>query len=108
MASLARKSVLVLHEKIVRDDGAIVELVVWQLPLATPDRPHALKYRLYFGRGGKCLVRYDNETGKGDHRHVSGRQTAYRFVSLARLRQDFESDMKKYGGEDEKDPGNSR
>ena len=51
-----------LHEKIVRDDGAIVELVVWQLPLATSDRPHALKYRLYFGRGGKCLVRYDNDT----------------------------------------------
>ncbi|MGH8524670.1 MAG: toxin-antitoxin system TumE family protein, partial [Gammaproteobacteria bacterium] len=28
-----------------------------------------LKYRLYCGRGGRCLVRYDNETGKGDHRH---------------------------------------
>src|SRR5476649_891070 len=24
---------------------------------------------------GKCLVRYDNETGKGDHRHVHGRET---------------------------------
>jgi len=91
----------VLHEKIVRDDGAIVELVIWQLPRATPDRPHALKYRLYFGRGGKCLVRYDNETGKGYHRHVRGRETSYRFVSLAKLRRDFESDVRRYGGEDE-------
>lgn len=92
-----------LHEKVVRDDGAIVELVVWQLPRATPDRPHALKYRLYFGRGGKCLVRYDNETGKGDRRHIRGKETPYRFVSLAKLRRDFESDMRKYGGEDEEE-----
>ena len=92
-----------LHEKIVRDDGAIVELVIWQLPRATPDRPHALKYRLYFGRGGKCLVRYDNESGKGDHRHIRGKETPYRFVSLAKLRRDFESDMRKYGGKDEKE-----
>ena len=92
-----------LHEKIVRDDGAIVELVIWQLPRATRERPHALKYRLYFGRGRKCLVRYDNETGKGDHRHVRGKETPYRFVSLARLRRDFEADMKKHGGEDEEE-----
>lgn len=92
-----------LHEKIVRDDGAIVELVIWQLPRATPDRPHALKYRLYFGRGGKCLVRYDNESGKGDHRHIRGKEMPYRFVSLAKLRRDFESDMRKYGGEDEEE-----
>ena len=101
MATSARKAVLVLHEKIVRDDGTIVELVMWQLPSATPDRLHALKYRLYFGRGGKCLVRYDNETGKGDHRHVRGKETPYRFVSLAKLRRDFESDVRKYGGKDE-------
>jgi hypothetical protein len=103
MATSGRRSLLVLHEKIVRDDGAIVELVIWQLPRATPDRPHALKYRFYFGRGGRCLVRYDNETGKGDHRHIRGKETPYRFVSLARLRRDFESDMRKYGGEDEKE-----
>lgn len=108
MATSARRVVLVLHEKIVRDDGAIVELVIWQLPRATPDRPHALKYRLYFGRGGKCLVDYDNETGKGNHRHVRGRQRPYRFVSLAKLRRDFESDMRRYGGEDEEDSGIGR
>ena len=103
MATPARRATLVLHEKIVRDDGAIVELVIWQLPRATPDRPHALKYRLYFGRGGKCLVRYDNEAGKGDHRHIRGKETPYHFVSLAKLRRDFESDMRKYGGEDEEE-----
>ena len=103
MATTARRAVLVLHEKIVRDDDAIIELVVWQLPLATPDRPHGIKYRLYFGRAGKCVVRYDNEVGKGDHRHIRGKEMPYRFVSLAKLRRDFESDMRKYGGQDEEE-----
>ena len=108
MAKPATKAVLVLHEKVVRGDGAIVELVIWQLPRATPERPHALKYRLYFGRGGKCLVRYDNETGKGDHRHLRGKESPYHFVSVAKLRRDFESDMKKQGGEDEKEDSGIR
>lgn len=107
MASKARKQPagkarLLLHEKVVRADGGIVELVIWRLPQPTPDRSHGLKYRLYFGRDGKCLVRYDNESGKGDHRHVKGREEQYRFVSVSRLRRDFEADMRKYGGGDEK------
>lgn len=108
MASKARKRApikarLVLHEKIVRADGGIIELVIWHLARPTPDRPHGIKYRLYFGREGKCLVRYDNESGKGDHRHVMGREEQYRFVSVSRLRQDFEADIRTYGGSDEKE-----
>lgn len=90
-----------MDEKVVLADGAIMELVIWRLPRATPDRPHGLKYRLYFGRAGQCLVRYDNESGKGDHRHIKERVEPYRFISVARLRQDFEADIKKYGGRDE-------
>lgn len=37
-----------------------IEMVLWELPETTPDRPHGFKYRLYLGRGGKTLVRYDN------------------------------------------------
>lgn len=96
-----KRAVLLLREKVILADGAIVELVIWRLPRATADRPHGLKYRLYFGRAGKCLVRYDNESGKGDHRHTKGREETYRFISVARLRRDFEADVRKYGGKDE-------
>ena len=92
---------MLVDEKVVLADGAIMGLVIWRLPRATADRPHGLKYRLYFGRGGNCLVRYDNETGKGDHWHIKGREEPYRFISVAKLRQDFEAAMKKYGGKDE-------
>lgn len=48
-------------------------------------------------------MRYDNKSGKGDHRHIRGREAPYRFVSLAKLRRDFESDIEKFGGENEED-----
>lgn len=70
-------------------DGTIIEGVIWALPRVTSDRPHGYKYRLYCGRQGKCLVRYDNETGKGDHVHYGTDEHPYRFVSVARLVADF-------------------
>ena len=103
---MARKAIqarLLFHEKVVRADGTIIELIIWRLPRATPDRSHGLKYRLYCGRGRKCLVRYDNESGKGDHRHVEGREEPYRFISVAKLRRDFETDIRNYGGGNEEE-----
>jgi hypothetical protein len=38
-------------------------------------------------------VRYDNERGKGDHRHVNGTEEPYRFVSLSELLDDFQRDV---------------
>jgi predicted transcriptional regulator len=43
-------------------------------------------------------VRYDNESGRGDHRHVAGREELYQFISVAKLRRDFEADIRNYGG----------
>jgi len=52
------------------------------------------KYSLYYGRAdGTCLVRYDNETGKGGHRHLQGREMAYRFKNVEVLVADFLSDI---------------
>jgi Family of unknown function (DUF6516) len=94
---------LLFHEEVVLNDGAIVELIAWRLPQATPDRRHVLKYRLYYGRDGKWLMRYGNEAGKGDHRHIKGRAEPYRFVSMAKLRRDFEADIRKSGGDNEEE-----
>jgi hypothetical protein len=95
------KATLLLHEKVVLLDDSVIEIVLWRLPRPTLDRPHGLKYRLYYGRHGVCLVRYDNEAGKGDHRHVGGREMPYEFKSVEQLRRDFERDIKAAGGEHE-------
>ena len=54
---------------------------------------HGFKYRLYFGRAGTRIVGYDNERGKGDHRHVLGREFSYRFTSPEQLISDFLADV---------------
>ena len=77
-------------------DGAIREMVLWQLPEKTAEKPYGLKYRLYYGLAdGTCAVRYDNETGKGDHRHSGDREEPYRFKDVETLVSDFLQDIEK-------------
>jgi hypothetical protein len=47
------------------------------------------KYRLYFGKDGVCLVRFDNEQGKGDHQHINGVESPYCFTDIPGLLRDF-------------------
>jgi uncharacterized protein DUF6516 len=75
------------------DDGAVVEMVIWKVRQKLPGSHHGFKYRLYFGKDGKRLVGYDNERGKGDHRHVMGHELAYQFTSPDRLIADFLADV---------------
>jgi hypothetical protein len=77
----------------VRDDGSIVEIVVWELDEPVPPCSHRFKYRLFYGRPGQERVRYDNERGKGDHRHVAGLESSYIFSTLDQLLDDFERDV---------------
>lgn len=50
---------LLAQAKEVRDDGTIVEIVVWALDEPLPPCAHSYKYRLFFGRPGECFVRYE-------------------------------------------------
>ena len=56
-------------------DEAILEYVVWKLPKPTAERPHGYKYRYYYGKDNKRLVGYDNESGKGDHKHIGANRS---------------------------------
>jgi len=74
----------------------IIEVVVWQLSEALPGSAHSYKYRLFYGMtDGTCLVRYDNERGKGDHRHVGTVEEPYQFITLRRLIEEFEADCER-------------
>ena len=64
------KAALLLHERRDIAEDRFVELVVWQVPRSVRASTHLFKYRLAFLVGGLCVLRYDNEVGKGDHRHV--------------------------------------
>jgi len=89
------------RDKYIYADGAIREMVIWRLDKAQTHRPHRLKYRLFYGYPGQSLVRYDNERGKGDHRHHEGREESYAFVSVERLIADFRADISRLRGDDD-------
>ncbi len=73
--------------------GGIVEMVVWQVPQPVPPSEHPFKYRLVFVREGQRLVGYDNERGKGDHKHLGQRELSYSFVDIETLVADFLRDV---------------
>ena len=89
---------LLFRDKYIFADGAIREMVIWRLPQADSERPQGLKYSLFYGYPELCLVRYDNERGKGDHRHEDGQETPYRFISVEQLIQDFKADIERLRG----------
>ena len=79
-----------------RDDGSIVEIIVWELLESLPPSTHLYKYRLYYGYGGTGRVRYDNERGKGDHRHIGEHEEYYAFSTLEQLLEDFRRDIENW------------
>ena len=93
------RATLFYRDKGVLPDGGIVEITIWRLPKSDSERPHGLKYSLYYGKGGKRLIGYDNERGKGDHRHILDREEAYAFVSAEQLIADFMTDVRKMRNE---------
>lgn len=89
-------AVLLAHAKEVRDDGSIVEIVIWELSEPLAPGTHRYKYRLYYGAAGMSRIRYDNERGKGDHRHIGDREHDYVFTTVEQLLADFERDVNEW------------
>ncbi len=88
---------LLFHSKDIGDDGTITELVAWELAEPIVGSAHRYKYRFFYGLPNGERVRYDNEQGKGDHKHVNGVEVAYEFESMEKLLDDFEADIENWG-----------
>ena len=92
------KAKLEFHVKKEYASGEMVEMKVWQLPVTSLERPHRLKYSFFYGRVGQRVVGYDNELGKGDHRHIFDREEKYIFISVEKLVADFLESIEEIGG----------
>jgi hypothetical protein len=82
-----------LDERHILSESAFVELVVWRVTVAVRGSQHEFRYRLALVVGGACVLRYDNEAGKGDHRHVRDKEYEYRFKNAEQLLADFWRDV---------------
>jgi hypothetical protein len=87
-------AVLILHRKRRFDDGSTSEIKLWLVPNPVRGSRHLFKYSLYYGREGRRVVAYDNEPGKGDHRHYGRREESYRFTTPEQLIRDFLADVR--------------
>ena len=92
------KAELLMRERRVLEVG-FIEVIVWGLPEPLSGSTHSFKYRLAYVVEGECVLRYDNESGKGDHRHMGGKETTYVFVSVDQLLDDFLADVARWKGE---------
>lgn len=79
------KAELLIKERFSQTENSFVELVIWRLPASVASSDHAFKYRLAFVIDGMCVLRYDNEAGKGDHKHVDSVESFYVFESPRQL-----------------------
>jgi hypothetical protein len=93
------KAVPLIRRRIVVASDAFAEVVVWRVadPLSPSELP--FKYRLAYVVSGECVLRYDNERGKGDHRHFGGREFDYVFSTPEQLMLDFNTDIARWNHE---------
>lgn len=85
-----------LRERRVLAENAFAELVVWRVPSSVTGSAHGYKYRLALVIDQVCVLRYDNESGKGDHKHVGGMEARYAFSTPERLLADFWTDVDRW------------
>ncbi|WP_119288102.1 toxin-antitoxin system TumE family protein [Azohydromonas sediminis] len=88
-----------IRRRVVLAADAFVEVVVWRVREPVPPASHPFKYRLAYVVRGQCVLRYDNERGKGDHRHIGNVESAYAFTTPEQLMVDFESEVKRWNRE---------
>lgn len=89
---MSPKASLIIHDKEFDTYGNIVEIRLWSV-LSETERPHGTKYSLVYIVDGQRVVGYDNERGKGDHKHIDSVEYNYRFVSHKKLKSDFLADV---------------
>jgi hypothetical protein len=90
------KADLITRFRNVSEDGTGIEMVVWRVPEPVPPSEHQYKYRLVYVEGGRRIVGFDNERGKGDHKHVGDVELPYVFATVDRLIDDFIEEVERW------------
>lgn len=94
-----KRADLLLKERRILDEDRFVEVAIWRVPERIAGSGHDFKYRLALVVDEACVVRFDNEAGKGDHKHVGAVETPYAFTTLEKLVSDFWQAVEEWGRE---------
>ncbi len=77
-------------------ETVFIDMKVWLVPQKVPGSDHMFKYSLALVSQNVCILRYDNEAGKGDHKHIGETEFSYVFNGLDALQADFWKDVEKW------------
>ena len=83
------KARLLFDRRVAVAETAFAGLVLWEVLTPVRGSAHNYGYRLAFVVREVCVLRYDNEAGKGDHRHVLRSEKPYDFTDPDTLLADF-------------------
>jgi hypothetical protein len=89
------KAKLLFKRRVVLSPDAFADIVLWSVPSPVRGSAHGFKYSLALIVDEVCVLRYDNEIGKGDHIHEDGQERPYAFTSQSRLLNDFLADVRR-------------
>lgn len=102
VASLSNmKAKLLLKERRSVTLSSFMEMVVWRVPQPVKGSLHDFKYSLAYVVDEVCVLRYDNEAGKGDHKHLDSDEVPYVFTTTTQLVEDFLLDIEQWRQENE-------
>jgi len=90
---------LVSKQRLDFGETAFAEVSIFEVPSPKSPSLHLYKYRLAYVVDGECVLRYDNEFGKGDHKHIGELEFIYEFIDLNKLLDDFYSNIKRWNDE---------
>jgi hypothetical protein len=93
------KAISLVRRRIVLTPDSFVEIALWRVLEPVYPSVHLFKYRLAYVVQGECVVRYDNERGKGDHCHVGAQEIDYAFTTPDQLMLDFHTDITRWNHE---------
>ncbi len=91
----------ILHTAMKFGDEAVAHMAIWAVPHPLRGSAHGYKYRLAYVVNGECVLRFDNEAGKGDHRHIGAMETPYVFTDTDALIGDFLAEIRRWNDEND-------
>lgn len=74
-------------------EDAFTSITVWAVDPFIRGSQHEYKYSLAYVVQGVCVMRYDNEAGKGDHKHIDDAEFPVTFSDVADLLNQFFDDV---------------
>lgn len=79
--------------EVFQGENAFYEIVIWIVDPSVRGSNHEYKYRLAYVVNDICVMRYDNEAGKGDHKHIGDNEYPTSFADIHDLLEQFHNDM---------------